>query len=50
MMELVLVLAGVLRRFRPRLVPGRKVELEPLVALRPRGGLPMLLEPVSASG
>jgi cytochrome P450 len=50
MMEMVLVLAGVLRRFRPRLVPGRSVELEPLVALRPKGGLPMLLEPVSATG
>lgn len=43
MMEMVLVLALVLRRFRPRLVPGWKMELEPLVALRPRGGLPMLM-------
>lgn len=50
MMEMVLVLAGVLRRFRPRLMPGRSVELEPLVALRPKGGLPMLLEPVRATG
>ncbi|QSQ25346.1 cytochrome P450 [Pyxidicoccus parkwayensis] len=48
MMEMVLLLAQVLRRYRLRRVPGTKEEQEPLVALRPRGGVPMYLEPLDA--
>ncbi|MFP2925131.1 cytochrome P450 [Pyxidicoccus sp. 3LG] len=46
MMEMVLILAQVLRRYRLRRVPGWTPEQEPLVALRPRGGVPMYLEPL----
>ena len=43
-MEAVLVLATVAQRFRLRAVPGRKVELQPAMSLRPRGGVWMSLE------
>lgn len=49
MMEMVLLLAQVLRCYRLRTVPGWKVEEEPLVALRPRGGVPMHLDPLTSS-
>jgi cytochrome P450 len=48
MMEGTLVAAAVLQRFRLRAVPGHTVEPEPLVTLRPRGGLPMYVEPLYA--
>jgi cytochrome P450 len=40
-MEAQIVLAMVSRRFQLDVEPGRKVEPEPLVTLRPLGGLPM---------
>jgi len=40
-MELVLVLATIAQRFRLRLAPGHAVEPEPVITLRPKGGLPM---------
>jgi cytochrome P450 len=43
-MEGVIALAMIAQQFRLRPVPGHEVELEPLITLRPRGGLPMLLE------
>lgn len=43
-LETRLVLARVLQRYAPRLVPGHPVEPEALVTLRPKYGLPMLLE------
>lgn len=49
LMEATLVTAEVLRHFRLRAVPGQRVEPEPLVTLRPRGGLPMLVEPTQPS-
>lgn len=45
MIEIKLILATVLQRFRPTLVPGYTIEAEPLITLRPRTGLPMTLEP-----
>jgi cytochrome P450 len=45
MMEGQLVLAAVAQRFRLRLKPGHTVRADVQVTLRPRGGLPMLLEP-----
>jgi cytochrome P450 len=45
MMEAHLILATVAQRFRLCLGTGVRVEPEPLVTLRPRGGLPMLLAP-----
>jgi len=48
MIEAKLILATVLQRFQPALVPGHRVEPEPLITLRPRGGMPMLLDPAPA--
>jgi cytochrome P450 len=43
--EAVLILATIAQHFRLRLKPGHAVELMGLITLRPKGGLPMLLEP-----
>ncbi len=43
--EATLVLAALAQRWAPTLRPGHVVEPEPLVTLRPRGGLPMALRP-----
>jgi len=43
--EGVLILATLARRWRPRLVPGRHVETQPRITLRPgAGGVPMRME------
>ena len=47
MLEMPIVLAAIAQRFRLRLAPGAMVEAEPLVTLRPRHGMPMVLEPRS---
>jgi cytochrome P450 len=49
LMEATLIIAEVLQHFRLRAVPGHTVEPEPLVTLRPKGGLPMFVEPLHAS-
>jgi cytochrome P450 len=41
MMEAVICLATIARQFRIRALPGREIEIQPLITLRPRGGLPM---------
>jgi cytochrome P450 len=41
MMEAVLMLATFLQRVRLRLVPGAHVEVEPVITLRPRNGVPV---------
>jgi cytochrome P450 len=43
--EGVLCLATLAQRFRPRLVPGHEVEIECRLTLRPKDGLPMVVEP-----
>ncbi len=43
--EGVLCLATLAQRFRPRLRPGHQVDIECRLTLRPRGGLPMRMEP-----
>ncbi len=43
-MEGALVLATIARRFRMRLAPGHPVEMQPLVTLRPKHGMRMILE------
>jgi cytochrome P450 len=48
LMEATLITASVLQHFRLRAVPGHAVEAEPLVTLRPKGGLPMFAEPLHA--
>jgi cytochrome P450 len=42
-MEGVLLLATLAQRWRLRLVPGHKVEFNPLVTLRPKHGMRMTL-------
>jgi len=42
--ELILVMAVLGQRWKARLAPGHVVGLNPLVNLRPRGGMPMVLE------
>jgi hypothetical protein len=49
MMEAQLVLAMVVQRQQLELVPGFKVEMEPVVTLRPRYGMAMNLRPRGAS-
>jgi cytochrome P450 len=44
MMEAVLILASVARRFRLRLVPGHAVELLPAMSLRPKDGVRVTVE------
>ncbi len=43
MLEGVLILATLASRFQPRLAPGQKVAPEPLITLRPRYGMRMIL-------
>jgi len=45
MLEAQLIMATVAQRYRPRMVAGSIVEPQRLFVLRPRGGLPMTLEP-----
>jgi cytochrome P450 len=40
----VLVIATIAQRWRMRLVPGHPVEMEPLITLRPKHGMRMILE------
>ncbi len=44
-MEGALVLATIAQRFKMRLAPGHPVEMQPLVTLRPKHGMMMILEP-----
>ncbi len=43
-MEGVLLLATLARRWRLRLAPGHSAEIHPLITLRPKNGMPMILE------
>ncbi len=44
LMEAILILATIAQRYRLHLLPGQRVGMQPLVTLRPLGGLPVLLE------
>lgn len=44
LMEAQVITACISQRFRPRMVPGYTPKPEPLITLRPTGGLPMHLE------
>ena len=48
-LEARLLLATILQRYAPRLVPGYPVTPRPRVTLRPRYGIQMVLEPIAAS-
>lgn len=43
MTEAILLLATIAQKFRLTLQPGHQVEMEPLITLRPKGGLPMIV-------
>lgn len=43
-MEGILILATIARRLRLRLVPGHPVEPQPLITLRPKFGMKMIVE------
>jgi cytochrome P450 len=43
-MEAVLILSTIARRFRLRRLPGHEVEVFPALSLRPKHGLPVMLE------
>jgi cytochrome P450 len=45
LMEMVLALAMIARGFRFELAPGARVEPRPMVTLRPRDGVPVVLRP-----
>jgi cytochrome P450 len=46
-MEMKLLLATILQKYTPRLVPGFPVVLQPRVTLRPKYGIRMILEPTT---
>ncbi len=46
MLEMTAILATLVREFRFKAVPGHRVTLDVSVATRPKGGLPLLVEPV----
>lgn len=46
-METKLLLATILQKYTPRLVPGFQVVLQPRVTLRPKHGIRMILEPTT---
>jgi cytochrome P450 len=48
LMEAPLITAAVLQHFRLRAVAGHVPEPEPSITLRPKNGLPMLVEPLQA--
>jgi cytochrome P450 len=48
MLEMVAILATLIRDFRLATVPGHRLELEPSFTTRPKGGLPLMIEPLGA--
>ena len=44
-LEAKLLLATILQRYTPRTAPGYRLELNPVITLRPRHGMPMILIP-----
>jgi cytochrome P450 len=47
-LEAKLLLATILQQYIPRVVPGYRLELNPLVTLRPKYGMPVILFPAGA--
>jgi cytochrome P450 len=43
LLEIALVVAAIAQKFRFKLVPGSRIEVEPLITLRPRYGIPMTI-------
>jgi cytochrome P450 len=49
MLEMATILATLVRDFRFSTVPGHRLELAPSFTTRPKGGLPLLIEPIGAA-
>src|SRR5436305_3959864 len=49
-LEAKLLLATILQRYTPRTAPGYRLELNPLITLRPKNGMPMILIPTASAG
>lgn len=49
-LEAKLLLATILQHYTPHLAPGHRLELNPLITLRPKHGMPMILIPTAAEG
>ncbi len=49
-LEAKLLLATILQHYTPRTVPGYRLELNPLITLRPKHGMPMILIPTASEG
>jgi cytochrome P450 len=48
MVEMTTILATLVRDFRFETVPGHRMVLEPVFTVRPKGGLPLMVEPIRA--
>jgi len=46
MLEMVTVVATLIREFRLAPLPGHRLRLKPTFTIRPKDGLPLLVEPV----
>ena len=44
LLEVALAIAAIAQKFRFRLLPGARIEVEPLITLRPRYGIPMSIQ------
>ena len=44
-MEAILALSTIAQRWQLRLVPGQKIEMQPIITLRPKGGIKMMPVP-----
>jgi Cytochrome P450 len=49
-LEARLLLATILQQYTPHLTPGYRLELNPLITLRPKHGMPMILIPTASVG
>jgi hypothetical protein len=49
-LEAKLLLATILQQYTPHLVPRYQLELNPLITLRPKHGMPMILIPTASAG
>jgi hypothetical protein len=49
-LEAKLLLATILQQYTPHIKPGYKLELNPLITLRPKHGMPMILIPTASEG
>ena len=49
MLEMATILATLVRDFRFSTVPGHRLVLDPSFTIRPKGGMPLLVNPIRAA-